>query len=238
MLKSRIARPADLTAADIFEMHQLFSRYYDQVPFEQFNADLNAKDSIILLHDKQGTLSGFSTLAEMELNVQHELIRVIFSGDTIIDRKYWGTQALALAWIREIGRIAASTPDQRLYWLLIVKAHRTYRYLPAFTYEFVPDWRKPSKRALDATRDVIATQVFGSRYDAASGIIRHARRDGRLAPPYSTPSHREAKRADVQFFLKSNPGYVYGDELACLCEIKAANMKPFARRIFREAFSC
>ena len=238
MLKSRIARPDDLTAADVLEMHKLFSRYYDQVPFEQFSADLQAKDQIILLHDKQGTLSGFSTLAELELDVDRERIRVVFSGDTIIDRKHWGTQALALAWIRQIGRIAAAAADQPLYWLLIVKAHRTYRYLPAFTYDFVPDWRKPSRGALDVTRDAIATQVFGSRYDAASGIIRHAQRDGRLASPYSTPNHREAKRADVQFFLKSNPGYVHGDELVCLCEIKAANMKPFARRIFREAVAC
>lgn len=238
MLKSTIARPDTLTAADVLEMHQLFSRYYDQVSFEQFDSDLQAKDCVVLLHDTQGALSGFSTLAEMDLTVEDQPVRVVFSGDTVIDRKHWGTQALALAWIRQIGRIAAAAPDRPLYWLLIVKAHRTYRYLPAFTYEFVPDWRQPSNRVLDATRHAIATQVFGSRYDTVSGIIRHPRPDGRLSSPYATPTDREAKRADVRFFLQSNPGYVHGDELVCLCEIRRLNMKPFARRIFGEAVSC
>jgi hypothetical protein len=42
----------------------------------------------------------------------------------------------------------------------------------------------------------------------------------------------EAARPDVAFFLRSNPGYVHGDELVCLTELAPHNLRPIARRVF------
>jgi hypothetical protein len=46
------------------------------------------------------------------------------------------------------------------------------------------------------------------------------------------PDGRAGDR-DVAFFLGRNPGYVHGDELACLTQIADANLTAAARRIAR-----
>lgn len=32
--------------------------------------------------------------------------------------------------------------------------------------------------------------------------------------------------------MQRNPGYRQGDELVCLCEVAASNLKPLAQRVF------
>lgn len=218
-------------------MYALYRRYYLSTSPEQFQRDLAAKDRAVLLHDEKERLCGFSTLAVEDLEIGGGPIRVIFSGDTIIDRLSWGSQRFAFTWIREIGRIASAAPDLPLYWLLIVKGHRTYRYLPAFGIDFVPDWRRPERRDLDDLKDVIAARMFGHAYDPETGIVTFPRSRGHLAPRWAKVTPREARRADVGFFLKRNPGYAKGTELVCLCELSEANMRPLTRRIFRQGFS-
>jgi hypothetical protein len=63
-------------------------------------------------------------------------IMALFSGDTIISHHHWGEQELAHAWCYFAGQIKRQCPELPLYWFLIVKGHRTYRYLPAFTRRF------------------------------------------------------------------------------------------------------
>ena len=82
------------------------------------------------------------------------------SGATIIDSDHWGSQALAFNWIRRAGRLHAEAPDRRLFWFLIVKGHRTYRYLPAFAVAFHPDWRGPDRSDLKRIADHLASGKF------------------------------------------------------------------------------
>ena len=56
-----------------------------------FHRDLNNKDWIILLRDEHDRLQGFSTLALYETEFNGKPISVVYSGDTIIRREYWGT---------------------------------------------------------------------------------------------------------------------------------------------------
>jgi hypothetical protein len=63
-------------------------------------------------------------------------------------------------------------------------------------------------------------------------LIRFREPHGHLAAEWAQISEREASREDVQFFLSRNPGYAQGEELACLCELGPANLRPLARRIF------
>src|SRR4030095_16178745 len=65
-------------------------------------------------------------------------IRVLYSGDTVVDREHWGQQALSFAWVRHLGVLAQRFPRERLVWFLLVKGHRTYRYLHVFARTFFP----------------------------------------------------------------------------------------------------
>lgn len=218
-------------------MFVLFSGHYSGTSKAQFERDLSEKDSVILLRDNIGKVCGFSTLVTFPFRHEGQDLRVVFSGDTIIERAHWGSQTFAYAWIRHIGKLARETPDVPLYWLLIVKGHRTYRYLPAFGLRFVPDWRGEQDSRLMKLRDAVAAERFGEAYDAETGLVRHAPVQGHLAPEYADISERERKRADVRYFLDHNPGYAQGDELVCLCELGPDNMRPLTRRLFAQGLS-
>ncbi|MBL8575023.1 MAG: hypothetical protein JNM13_15215 [Hyphomicrobiaceae bacterium] len=232
MLEATVEDVGGLDEATRRRMYALFQRYYDATSEPRFLADLADKHRVVLINDETGRLCGFSTLAIDRLEHQGRPLLVVFSGDTIIDRAHWGSQVFAHAWIREIGRIAATAPDLPLYWLLIVKGHRTYRYLPTFGLTFVPDWRRPDDPALDALKHALASRRFGPAYDPARGIVSFDRSRGHLAAEWAMPGEREARRADVRFFLARNPGYVRGDELVCLAALAPDNMRPLTRRLF------
>ena len=42
----------------------------------------------------------------------------------------------------------------------------------------------------------------------------------------------ELEKPSTRYFMQRNPGYRQGDELVCLCEVAASNLKPLAQRVF------
>jgi hypothetical protein len=231
MLLSRKVEISGVTDGMRRSMYHLFSHYYENVAFDQFNADLAAKDFVLLLEDA-GELVGFTGASLFQRQHSGETIRIVFSGDTIMARQHWGKQTLAKAWLREMGYLAKQAAPQRLFWFLIVKGHRTYRYLPAFALHYFPGRMTEAKTALQSLRDALADGMFGSAFDPVSGIIRFAAPRGNLQHEWAAPSERELRLPDVAYFLQANPGYAQGDELACLCEISRTNMRPLAQRWF------
>jgi hypothetical protein len=216
----QIVEVAALAPAERSAMYALYERYYAGTSFDLFAADLAEKDSVIVLRDDGGALQGFSTLA------------VLFSGDTVVDERRWGQQALAFMWLRHAGAIKARQPTLPLYWLLISKGHRTFRYLPAFSRTFVPFPGASETTALHELRDFLARDRFGANYDVAAGLVRFAEPRGRLQSEYAEvpPAHRRLPA--VQFFLRCNPNYRLGEELVCVCELEPGNLRPIARRAF------
>src|SRR5690606_31834665 len=129
---------ASLSEAIHGGMYALYERYYGETNRERFVADLVDRDRVLLLRDTGGTLQGFSTLSVYERYFLGGRVRILFSGDTVIDERHWGQQALAFAWLRLAGEIKSDNPEIPLYWFLISKGHRTYRYLSAFSRVFYP----------------------------------------------------------------------------------------------------
>jgi hypothetical protein len=223
---------ASLDKAVSQEMFSLYERYYEGVSYRRFSADLADKDRVLLLRDAVGTLQGFSTLTVYERNFLGDSVRILFSGDTVVDEQHWGQQALALSWLRLAGEIKAQCPERPLYWFLISKGHRTYRYLSAFSRAFYP---APEREMPTQMRDLmafLATDRFGAAYDADDGVLRFTESHGHLRSVYAQVSDAHRRLPQVDFFLRSNPGYTRGDELVCLCELSADNLQPIARRAF------
>lgn len=221
-----------LAAAERAAMYELYSRHYDAADRLRFDNDLSDKRYAVLLHDEAGALQGFSTLAEYEHDFGGRHIGVLFSGDTVIDAQHWGQQALAFAWLRLAGARKRRLPQRPLYWFLISKGHRTYRFLTAFAHAFWPAHDRPTPPGAQALMDTLASERFGAAYDRTTGLIRFTRSHGHLRSTYASVSDNHRRRPDVDYFLARNPGYASGDELVCLCELTADNLRPLARRIF------
>lgn len=222
---------SELTALEEEGMLDLYESLYVLPNRAIFQTDLAAKDEVLLL--RAGTeLVGFTTLQIYDFPFQGLTRRIVFSGDTVVHRDHWGQQALATAWIRRMGSLHRQDPRVPLYWFLVVKGHRTYRFLPAFCTRFHPHWELPTED-LKALADALAVDHFGSDFDPELGLVRYKESRGHLSPKIAQPTETERRLPAVSFFLQKNPGYVHGDELVCLFEFTGTAMRSLTRRIFQ-----
>lgn len=232
LITAQVLDVATLSEGERRAMYALYERYYDASSWPLFASDLAGKDRVVTLRDETGTMQGFSTLAIYQRHFGGAPMRVIFSGDTVVDESHWGQQALAFAWLRLAGALKAERPEVPLYWLLISKGHRTYRYLPAFSRAFHPSPDDAAEGPLCALRDLLARDRFGGNYDAAAGVVRFPESHGHLRGGYADVPEAHRHRPEVAFFLERNPGYARGDELVCVCELAPDKLRPIARRAF------
>lgn len=238
-LTSLVRERSELNVDDVAAMERLFDRYYECVTPKQFTRDLAGKTHVIELRDGD-TLCGFSTLCVDDvdgLQGQAGPVRIIFSGDTIIDRPYWGEQALALAFCRFAGRLKAEQPEHPLYWLLIAMGDRTYRYLHLFARHYHPRHEGTATDTLACLSAEVATRRFGAAYDRAQGLVRFGAAATRLRAQWQSDRNtRRASPAGAYFFAR-NPNHALGDELVCLCELDAANLRSFALKAFEQGLA-
>src|SRR5262245_25374939 len=118
-LKATLHSAPTLAECEREEMWSLYSRFYAGTSRSRFRADLAGKDTALILRDEWHRLQGFSTLALTRTEFEGAPIRVLFSGDTIIERAHWGSQVLAFNWLRHAGALQRLQPDVPLYWFLI-----------------------------------------------------------------------------------------------------------------------
>src|SRR5436305_8122577 len=103
-MRSEVVPVADVDRERLFALYEL---YYEGAERTRFFEDLDEKDCVIVLIDDNGgadglvrpprdsaasasPIVGFSTQKVFAL----DHVRVLFSGDTIIDPRHWGTQEL------------------------------------------------------------------------------------------------------------------------------------------------
>src|SRR3546814_14178203 len=100
----------------------------------------------------------------------------MYSGDTIVHQDHWGQQALAFTWIDFSGALKSAAPEFPLYWFLLVKGHRTYRYLRAFYRVFHPAPLRETPPEIKMLMDHLARGKFGAFYDWQTGVVRSEER--------------------------------------------------------------
>jgi hypothetical protein len=228
-LAGRIVERTSLDAGDRDVMFQLLSTSFTGVDRETFHRDLSGKSHVILLEDDRGSVHGFSTLQVYRSRVPGVDATIVYSGDTIVDPRWWGSSALPLTWLRAVRQLAGTNGGD-LYWLLLTSGFRTYRFLPVFFREFDP--RYDSDGDAGALLDTLARERFGDLYDEQRGIVRFDRPQVLVPELLDVPVGR-THDAHVTFFLERNPGYVRGDELVCLTRVHEDNLTPAGRRIAR-----
>ena len=233
-LTSSIVTITELSESDKSRMYLLYDEYYASSNLSTFRTDLSHKNYVILLRDTAGVIQGFSTLALYDEIYLGSPIRVIYSGDTIIDKAYWGQNPFAKTWLQFAGYLTAKSPNIPLYWLLIVKGHRTYRYLPLFSKEYYPRFETPMPEEAQNLLNFLAKRKFGNAYNETSGLVYFPEPRSHLSPELSKIPEKDINRPEVQFFLSKNPNYAKGDELVCLCKLSPNNLTRFARKWFLE----
>ena len=76
--------------------------------------------------------------------------------------------------MREWGRLAVelmeTTHPATLYWFLIAKGYRTYRFLPVFFREFYPRYECATPAWAKSLLDALGRTMFGQAYDPRRGL--------------------------------------------------------------------
>jgi hypothetical protein len=230
-LNGRLVTVPQLTAGQRDAMFALMDRHYVNVQRPIFDADLNEKQWVIQVSEPaSGRLCGFSTQRLLEIAIEGRRVISLFSGDTIIDREHWGDQALAHTWGRLALSLMDAHPEAELYWFLISKGYKTYRFLPVFFHEFYPRHNVPTRTWEQCVIDALARSRYPDEYDARTGVIQATPSQYRLREGIADITAERLTDPHVRFFQTRNPGHVRGDELCCLAPLTRAN---FTRAAFR-----
>ncbi len=212
-------------------MFEVMIIYYGNTTWTQFERDLFSKTAAICLFEPEtDKLVGFSTLKEFKHMVDGQEYVILFSGDTIIEKEYWGSQALAMGFGEHIISMMNRYPNNEIYWFLISKGIRTYKYLPAFFKEYYPNLRIPTPIKYQHLIDSLAHHLFPEFYDKQSGVIKV--KDGQYLKGEYHPNPHPNNEIE-EFYFRMNPGHMKGDELVCLTALKADNLCDHIRRALK-----
>ena len=212
----------------------LFRDTYENTSRERFERDLAEKQHIILLYDREdGALKGFSTVLVRAIESPKGAATVVFSGDTVIDREYWGQKELQLAFTRLLVKLKLRAPWRPLYWFLLSKGYRTYLLLANAFPRAVPRAGVADDPALREVLDTLAAERFGPQYDRERGVVRYATPHERVRDGVSPVTARMLANANVRFFVERNAEHANGVELACLADVRVVDLARTVVRIVR-----
>ncbi|RCK78123.1 MAG: hypothetical protein OZSIB_1772 [Candidatus Ozemobacter sibiricus] len=230
-LYGRILEVTDLSIGLIEEMFWLMDRYFfvDRVAFER---DLSRKDWVLLLRDRRNVVRGFTSLKLIKSEWEGRPVQALYSGDTVIQREFWGSLELPRIWGRFMLERIAAAGDVPLYWFLLSSGYKTYRFLPVFFKEFYPCCDQPTPPAMAALLDHFGTLLFGSEYHPDTGTV-HLSNPTPLREGVAEVTAERLADPHVAFFVKRNPDHTKGVELACLAPLRADNLRPYIRRVLK-----
>lgn len=216
-------------------MFDLMAKVYDAVDEATFISDLEEKDFVILTTCDDAVV-GFTTGIVRSSLVQGRPVRHVFSGDTVISPEHWGPGHFFPLWFNLMGRIKAAEPEIPLYWFLVAKGHRTYRFMTGFFRTYIPRPEAKRDAFLAAVRDTLSHEKFGSYYDPATGLIDFGESKGHLVPELQDASELAAGNRRVRDFMSLNPDYGRGVELACVAELSEGNLRSMGAHRFAEGY--
>lgn len=225
MIKNRqltfgFTKVPQLTELQIKTMWELYSRYYDGCTFDKFLKDLKEKQLVIMLYDRiTGDLKGFSTQILKEIRIGEKWCRILFSGDTVIEKEYWGQKTLQMAFTMMMLKLKLQKPMSPLYWFLITKGFKTYLLLSNNFKRFWPRYDQSTPAFIKEIMDEYASLYFPDSYSKETGLLVFEKGEHEhLKTGVAEITEKDLENPNISFFTQSNPLWRRGDELVCIGE--------------------
>lgn len=218
----------DLSQSERARLFTLYESLFEGASRRIFEADLETKD-LVLLIEKEGEAVGFTTIQITRTRFRDQPLRLLYSGDTVMQKEHWNTTTLPRAWIKMALSIR-SHAESPLYWLLLAGSYRTYKFLPLFFLRFYPRYESATPPDSQEMLTALAKERFGENFDPARGVVAFPNAP-RLRAGVADPIPSRLKDPHTAFFVSRNPTYFLGVELACLCELSASNLTRAGHRM-------
>jgi len=231
MLIGELKAISSLTEKDRERMYRIMLKHYAAVERRSFLEDLEEKDGALVLHDEDGKIQGFSTYLSISTVYRGDDVAALFSGDTVIDKDHWGTQALFSTFGRLLHRIMDENHGKKIYWFLITMGFRTYMMMPLFFKRFYPRHDEETPSYEKGLIEHLANLKYSGHFDHERAIITAD--SYHLNEEFAEIPEARRRNAHVRFFLEKNAGYRQGEELACVCEICPESFRRRTRTLVR-----
>ena len=220
------------------EMFILFSEYYDNIKKEKFLSDLEHKEKVILLRDRDKILRGFSTIVEITTLVENKTVIGIFTGDTVIHNHFWGGIALTLEFFKNILLTKLKNPSKNVYWFLISKGYKTYLLLANNFKNYYPRHDRPTPAFDKMVIDSFGRKLYGDFYYPSQLLIRSHHQFDRLKKTVAPidPLMLQAN-PKIEFFQNMNPQWEEGTELCCIGKVDLGLVQKYLTRTFKKCLS-
>jgi hypothetical protein len=234
-----------ITDEDIKVMHSVFVKYYYNADYKTFVKDLKKKTGAILLKKiDDGTIVGFSTIGLIEKTIDRKRCLGIFSGDTVIEKEYWGLSNLQTAFLRFLVMTRIKNPLTKLYWFLITKGFKTYLLMANNWLHYYPRYDKMEDEKRKSIVKTFSNHLFEGVYDEKTGLLKFGDDYQRLKEGVADiTDEMKRKYPKIAFFEQVNPTWREGTELPCIGDIDWFTIiwrpVPFAfRKIRNTIFGC
>jgi hypothetical protein len=208
---------SSVSVSHIRQMYELYEQYYENTSLDIFLKDLSKKSGVILVErTSNDQLVGFSTQTFLDLKVDGKRVRGIFSGDTVIEKAYWGNNALANTFYRRLIIERFKRPFTPFYWFLISKGYKTYLLMTNNFYNYYPNVNGKDDKYKRITQ-AYCSALFPEAFDSKNMLLDFGHDYVRLKEDVAgiTPELKAAN-PHIAFFDKVNPTWHRGTEVPCL----------------------
>ena len=206
-----------VSPAQIREMYALYSRYYENTSLDIFLNDMARKSGVFLIRRRtDGRIVGFSTVTRMVLTASGRPVRGVFSGDTVIEKEYWGNRALQVSFLLYLLRTRFRYPLSPMFWLLISKGYKTYLLLANNFPRYYPNPDGENGNLAPLVRDY-CQQLFPDAWVEHQQLLDFGDRYQCLREEVAeiTPDMRK-RHPRIAYFEQCNPSWRRGTELPCI----------------------
>jgi len=220
-----------VSVPQLLEMHKVFVQYYHNADLHTFVTDMGKKTGVILLQEKgSNRIVGFSTWTELNINQNGDKSIGIFSGDTVVEKEYWGNKELQKTFVKQLLKTKIKNPKTPVFWLLISKGYKTYLLLTNNFPKHYPSHEKNNIK-LESIVDEYCEQLYPSAYNKENRLLDfgddYQFLKGDVAEITDDMTDENPK---IRHFAKLNPSWQQGTELPCVGEVSVHMMWNFMRK--------
>ncbi len=230
-LTSQIITIGEVTEEVILRMAELMSFTYGGTSIDKVRRDLAEKQFILLLYGEDGAIEGFSTIQLFDSVFRGRPVKIVYSGDTVIQEESRGQTVLMHDWWQFTCTVQRQFRGMDVYWMLISKGWRTYKLIPLFYKEYYPRPDMETPPDFQAFMDELGNRKFPGEY--RDGLIIPSEPDFLKNAEEDVPERRR-NDPDVRFFIAKNPNFGKGNELLCITRLAPDNLTKTGRRVLND----
>jgi hypothetical protein len=235
--KSTVKKIDAVSVSETHEMHQLFLKYYNNADLETFVKDIIKKQYVLLIkHPKNGKIVGFSTIALLNISYKNKSALGLFSGDTILEKEFWGSRRWQLTWVLFCLKVRLFNLRVPFFWLLISKGYKTYLLLANNFVNYYPRLDKDDTE-LGNIVDIYCEHLYPEHYIKERQLLDFGEEYQNLKSHVAEISDElRESQPKIRFFEERNPEWWRGTELPCVGVIDIPLIIKFVKKVFIEKF--